>query len=73
MKIWHVAPTDFNGWIQAKTVGRPNNCQLSIVNCQFETNCQLKNAVSFNYAPVFIRTLSITCRSSSRSQTTGTG
>ena len=30
------APTYFNGWIHINNVGRPNNCQLSIVNCQFK-------------------------------------
>ena len=29
-------PTYFNGWTQVNNVGRPNNCQLSIVHCQFK-------------------------------------
>ena len=28
------APTYFNEWIQLNNVSRPNNCQLSTVNCQ---------------------------------------
>ena len=39
-------PTSFNGRTEMTNVGPPNNCQLSIVHCQFGDNCPLSTVNS---------------------------